>query len=88
LKELFLDLVYLFFFRYLLNLLTIINFIKDDNGVLYETLDGFWDVTAGGMPNDIFIFLTQELGLTYIQTNGDIDLQNIPDLNIATINHL
>ena len=34
--------------------------------------------------NDIFTFLTQELGLTYIQTNGDLDLQNIPDLNIAT----
>ena len=34
--------------------------------------------------NDIFIFLTTELGLTYIQTDGDLDLQNIPDLNIAT----
>jgi hypothetical protein len=42
------------------------------------------DISVKNAINDIFIFLTQELGLTYIQTNGDLDLQNIPDLNIAT----
>lgn len=42
------------------------------------------DVSVKNAINDIFIFLTQELGLTYIQTDGDLDLQNIPDLNIAT----
>ena len=42
------------------------------------------DISVKNAINDIFIFLTQELGLTYIQTDGDLDLQNIPDLNIAT----
>ena len=36
------------------------------------------------MEENILKLTCKELGLTYIQTNGDLDLQNIPDLNIAT----
>ena len=53
--------------------------------VIKEYVGASSDISVKNAINDIFIFLTQELGLTYIQTDGDLDLQNIPDLNIEFV---
>lgn len=34
--------------------------------------------------NDIYTYMTTELGLTHVPTVGEINLQNIPDLGLAT----